>query len=85
VVNARNSRPSGASESKSIISRWRSSTLEVLAARRNVKVEAGAGVAIGSKPRFRWTHRRSITMFLFLLIQTYVVGFVAMFSSRRAE
>src|SRR5581483_11629147 len=61
VENARNSLPAADSESKSMISRCRSSMLgDFRAARVNAKVEAGGGVVIGSKPRFRRTHARSI-------------------------
>ena len=57
VVKAINVKPSGASESKSIISRARSSVEAVgFAAAATAKVDRGAGRAIGSKPRFRCTH-----------------------------
>src|SRR6266700_5263488 len=66
VVNARNSRPSEASESKSIISRCRSSgVLTGFAAFAKEKVSAGTVVALGSKPRLRFIHARS-TVIVFL-------------------
>ncbi len=52
VVKARNSRPGGASESKSMISRWISSRLAVgCAAAMCEKVAAGAGSGDGVKAK----------------------------------
>src|SRR5262249_23142161 len=63
VLNARNSRPAGASESKSMISRWKSSDAGALAAARgNAKAAVGGGLAIGSKPIFLSSHFRSTRM-----------------------
>src|SRR6185295_13541964 len=64
VLKARNCRPAGDSESKSMISRWKSSTLAAagLAALANANVVAGGGLAIGSNPRFLSTHLRSTRM-----------------------
>jgi hypothetical protein len=63
VVKARNASPAGDSESKSIISRRRSSSLAVfVAAPATANVETG-GVMMGSKPRFRATHALSTTIY----------------------
>jgi len=60
VLNAKNAAPSGPSESKSMISRWISSGwARGVATSLFAKVSGGAGVAIGSKPRFRFTQARS--------------------------
>ena len=58
VVKARNCNPAGDSESKSMISRWKSSRLAPVAARLKAKVAGGGGFVIGSKPRFLSTHLR---------------------------
>src|SRR6185437_16092951 len=57
-----NCSPAGDSESKSMISRWKSSIVAAVAAGSNAKVAGGGGVAIGSKPRFLSTHLRSTFM-----------------------
>src|SRR5258707_12007122 len=62
VLKAKNSLPAGASESKSMISRWKSSAVSALAAGANANVVAGGGVEIGSKPRFLSTHLRLTCM-----------------------
>ena len=60
VEKAKNANPAGDSESKSMISRSISSWAgDLTAAAATSNVEGGAGVAIGSKPRFRATHARS--------------------------
>lgn len=66
VEKAMNSRPSLDSESKSMISRRKSSVVTFadfftapLATRFTTKVSGGGGVVIGSKPRFLSTHLRS--------------------------
>src|SRR5262249_24282130 len=63
VLKARNSRPAGASESKSMISRWISSGAGALAAAAAwAKAAAGGGLEMGTKPRFRSTHLRLTCM-----------------------
>jgi len=69
VEKAKKLWPVGPSESKSMISRWKSSGLALVdgltaafATRLTEKVLAGGGVEIGSKPRFFSTHLRSATM-----------------------
>src|SRR5262249_39100361 len=63
VVNARNSFPSVASESNSMISLRRSSISDGAAGAAILNVEAGGGLVVGSKLKLRSTHRRFIIMF----------------------
>src|SRR4051794_12446958 len=62
--NAKNAAPSAPSESKSMISRWRSSGSppRCKAARLLVNVVIGGGLATGSNPRFRIIHARLTVM-----------------------
>ena len=62
VEKAKNSLPAGPSESKSMISRCRFSGVADFAASSDSYVSAGAGVEIGSKPRFRMAQCRVMIM-----------------------
>jgi hypothetical protein len=59
VLNVKKAAPWGLSESKSMISRCKSSGVAAFVdATAVAKVVVGGGVAIGSKPRFRFTQAR---------------------------
>jgi hypothetical protein len=63
LVRAKNSLPAGDSESKSMISRWKSSgVLLGLAAPAKETAEAGSGLLRGSNPVFCTTQARSTGM-----------------------